>query len=159
MRCIKIQSMITPFINDKLNIKELEEFLDHVHSCPNCREELEFYYALLTAMKQLDEDKDPSDDFDQELSEKLEKAQERVIHAKYTYYRKKAVLILTMILLAFLIGLGYSDNNQDNGVNITESDFRIRRLFREPGRGIIEIQLQTYLKEQEAGQLPTGEQP
>lgn len=157
MKCVKTQSMITPFINDKLNIKDMDEFLDHVNSCKDCREELEFYYVLLTAMKQLEEDKNPSDDFDQELSEKLEKAQDKVIHAKYTYYRKKAILILTMILLAILIGLGYANNNLVKEDKVTESDFRIRIPFHDQRNEIIDIQLQNYLREQGSEQLPTVE--
>ena len=56
MTCLDTQRMIIRFINDDLSLEELELFLDHVNSCSECREELEVYYALITAMKQLDED-------------------------------------------------------------------------------------------------------
>jgi len=68
---MEAQSLITRFINDELEIVELEEFIKHIESCSECREELEVYYALLTAMKQLDEDKNLSQDFSQELQEKI----------------------------------------------------------------------------------------
>ncbi|HPU63531.1 MAG TPA: zf-HC2 domain-containing protein [Mobilitalea sp.] len=71
MTCMEAQSLITRFINDELEIVELEEFIKHIESCSECREELEVYYALLTAMKQLDEDKNLSQDFSQELQEKI----------------------------------------------------------------------------------------
>ncbi len=147
MTCIKTQSMITPFINNKLSIKEMEAFLDHISSCPKCREELEFYYVLLTAMKQLDEDRNLSDDYELELSQKLESAQEKVIHAKYTYYRKKAILILIMILLAFFLSIRYANKSQENDNNITESDFRIRYRFQEERNQYMEWQLRNYLRE------------
>lgn len=117
MTCLKAQGMITPFINNKLSVKELEEFLEHVNSCPDCREELEFYYTLLTGMKQLDEDKNLSNDFQLELSVKLKKAQDKVIHVKYTYYRKKTVLILFMIILAFLLGIRYAEESIENEIH------------------------------------------
>ncbi|HWT75487.1 MAG TPA: zf-HC2 domain-containing protein [Mobilitalea sp.] len=149
MTCIKAQSLITPFINNKLNNDELEEFLEHVRTCKNCREELEVYYALLTAVKQLDEDKNLTSNFVQELNDKLEKAEERVIHAKYTYYRKITMLMLTMILLAFFISFSYANRSAEHAATVKESEFRIRVEFREPGSPFLELQLKQYLLEQE----------
>jgi hypothetical protein len=145
---MKAQSMITPFINNKLNLKETEEFLDHISTCPSCKEELEVYYALLTAMKQLDEDRNLSDDYVLELSGKIERAQERIIHVKYTYYRKKAILYLTFFLLAILIGFRYAYISEENENIITESNFRIREAFRDERNTYLELQLQKYLEEQ-----------
>lgn len=154
MNCLKAQSMITPFINNKLNINELEDFLDHVNTCPNCKEELEVYYALLTAMKQLDEDKNLSSNFVQELNEKLELAEEQIIHAKYTYYRKIAILILTMILLAFFISISYANKSEEeNTVDVRESDFHMRYEFRDLSNPTIDLQLQEYMKEHSLEQI------
>lgn len=149
MTCIKAQSLITPFINDKLSIDDLDEFLDHVNSCPNCREELEVYYALLTAMKQLDEDKNLSSNFVQELNEKLENAQEKVIQSKYTYYRKIAILILIMISLAFFISISYAYKSEEEHATITKkSDFHIRYQFLSTIDPSLDQQLQDYLERQ-----------
>ncbi len=160
MNCIKAQSMITPFINNKLSVKELEEFLDHVDSCPNCREELEVYYALLTAMKQLDEDKNVSGDFEHELAHKLEKAHERIIHVKYTYYRKKTVLIFTMICLVFLLSFSYANKGIDKledliEDNVEESDFHLRIVFRDPRNKMLELKLEDYFRKQEQLNVPS----
>lgn len=128
MTCVETQSLITPFINDELNISELEEFIEHVNYCPVCREELEVYYALLTAMKQLDEDKNLSADFNQELAYKLHRSQERIVHVKYAYYRKKGILIFIFILLSAFFGLkDYTAVIENNPVK--ESTFRIRRAY------------------------------
>ncbi|MDF2538261.1 MAG: hypothetical protein K0S76_1282 [Herbinix sp.] len=138
--------MITPFINDKLNIKETEEFIDHIHSCHECREELEVYYALLTAMKQLDEDKNLSDDFSMELTAKLDREQEKIIHIKYTYYRKKGVLILIILVIAFFFGLRY-DNNGANENIVVESTYRLRISFHEEQNSIYKQLLELKLEE------------
>jgi len=152
MTCMKAQSLITPFINDKLNLKELEEFIDHVLSCPECREELEVYYALLTAMKQLDEDKSLSNDYNMELSSKLERAQDKIIHVKFTYYRKKGVLLLVILLIAGFTSLKYTSINKEKAKLVTESTYRLRVEFRQERFEYYDTLLQIQLKKTEMDQ-------
>ena len=147
MNCMKAQSMITPFINNKLTLKETEEFIDHVENCSDCREELEVYYALLTAMRQLDEDKNISSNFGQELNQKLERSKERIFHAKFTYYRKKVILVLTILLVAFFLSIRYAGNTEVEKV-VTKSDFHIRYQFPTQINSVNEQLLQNYLREQ-----------
>lgn len=147
MICSRAQNMITPFINKELNLKDTEAFLNHINHCQNCHEELEVYYVLLTAMKQLDEDKNLSDDYGLELSKELEKAQERVIHAKYTYFQKKAILFLSMILLAFFISFRYSYKDGQDVTQVLESTFGLRDSFRDIRNNDLEKLLQIRLEE------------
>lgn len=154
MTCTKAQSQITPFINDKLSLKESAEFIDHIYSCPSCREELEVYYALLTAMKQLDEDKTLSDDFNMELSAKLERTQEKIIHVRFTYYRKKSILLFIIILLAFFISIRYAYIQQERENIISDSNFRLRMTFQEERNAEIEELLIQYLKKQNQMIIP-----
>ncbi|MFT4146880.1 MAG: zf-HC2 domain-containing protein [Mobilitalea sp.] len=149
LTCRKAQSMITPFINNKLSLEELEGFLEHVNSCKDCKEELEVYYALLTAMKQLDEDKNLSSDFVQELNVKLEKSQERIIHAKYTYYRKITVLIFTMILLAFLFSISYADISLQEPKEISEEEYHIIMDYNVQRDWMDRVEFREYLEEYE----------
>jgi len=152
MTCMKAQSLITPFINDKLNLKELEEFIDHVLSCPECREELEVYYALLTAMKQLDEDKSLSNDYSMELSSKLQRAQDKIIHVKFTYYRKKGVLLFVILLIAGFTSLKYTSINKEKAALVTESTYRLRVEFRQERFEYYDTLLQIQLKKTEMDQ-------
>ncbi len=147
MNCMKAQSMITPFINNKLNLNETEEFIDHVGACPDCREELEVYYALLTAMRQLDEDKNISSNFGQELNQKLERAKEKIFHAKFTYYRKKVILVLTILLVAFFLSIRYSGNTEEERV-VTKSEYLLRYRYLPQQGSVNEQLLQNYLREQ-----------
>jgi hypothetical protein len=146
---MKAQSLITPFINNKLNLVEIEEFLDHISSCPVCKEELEVYYALLTAMKQLNEDKNLSDNYVLELSQKIERAQERIIHVKYTYYRKKAILFISIFLVAILISFRYAYKSDENVNGVVESNFHLRESFRDERNVYHELLLNLYLEGQE----------
>ena len=155
MTCNKAQSMITPYINNKLTLKETEDFINHVSSCSVCKEELEVYYALLTAMKQLDEDKNLSSDFGLELDQKLERSRERILHVKFTYYRKKIILFLTILLLAFIISIGYANRGVEERT-VTQSNFKLRISFREEPSGYYEALLREYLNRQEATPIPTS---
>lgn len=148
MNCIKAQSMITPFIDNKLTLKETEEFLDHMSSCQKCREELEFYYVLLTAMKQLDEDKDLSNDFSMELTGKMKRAQDKIVHAKFTYYRKTMILIFIMFFVAILLGIRYSVESDLNTTNVTKSDFQIKNTFHDMRYDELSRRLEEYLIQQ-----------
>lgn len=148
MTCMKAQSLITPFINDKLNLKDAEEFIDHVGSCHECKEELEVYYALLTAMKQLNEDKNLSDDYSLELAAKLERTQEKIIHFKFTYYRKKGILLLSIIVFAFFISFQYSNRIKEKVNIVTQSTFRLRVKFQQERFDPLELLLQEHLVKQ-----------
>lgn len=149
MTCMRAQGLITAFINDELDIKELEEFIEHIRSCEECKEELEVYYALLTAMKQLDEDKNLSDDFKQELSDKLDRAQERIIHLRYNYYRKKGVLMMIIIILGIFFSIQHYFMPRDKENTVTESKFRLRKSFMEERFDVPTKELIRYLEEQE----------
>ncbi len=146
MNCTKAQSLITPFINDKLSLKELESFIDHVQVCKSCREELEVYYTLLTAMKQLEQDQELSNNYRVELSEKIEQMQERIIHIKFTRFRKTGVLLLVIVLLAFL--MNFQNVTRKNAADIirAESKFRLRYVFDDKRYGWYDIQLENYFE-------------
>lgn len=78
MTCMEAQQMILPFINDQLTLEQAEAFLCHMDSCADCREELEVYFALLTAMKQLDEDQELSDNYPEDLRRKIAGIREQI---------------------------------------------------------------------------------
>lgn len=149
MTCRKVQSLITPFIYDKLNnIKEMEEFIEHVQSCPECREELEVYYALLTAMEQLDTDKTLSDNFSLELKNKLEKEQEKIVHSRFLFFQKKIRLLLMILIIVFILSFRYTSNHIQPRDLLPESNFRLRIMFRENRKSSFEADLQNYMEQQ-----------
>lgn len=147
MTCSKAQSMITPFINNKLGIRDMEEFLEHVNSCANCKEELEFYYTLLTAMKQLDEDRNLSIDYKNELEVKIRRAQDRIIHTKYRHYRKLTILILIMLALTFILGIRYAKEivYLDSETKVR---FELNRMYRDQRYEFARFKLREYYRQQ-----------
>ncbi len=56
MTCQEAERLVMPYINGSITDSELEEFLKHIDSCPDCREELEIYFTVDVGIRQLDED-------------------------------------------------------------------------------------------------------
>lgn len=57
MTCKEAESLVIPYIRHELDDDmRMEEFLDHIDSCENCREELEIYYTVEAGIRQLDSD-------------------------------------------------------------------------------------------------------
>lgn len=89
-----------PFIDNKLSIEQLEEFMEHIRSCPDCMEELEVHYILLTGMRRLDADKELADNFHDDFIEMLNENEDRIIHYKFSHIRKRIILILVISIAA-----------------------------------------------------------
>lgn len=55
MTCVEAEKMVVPYMKDELSPTELEDFLNHIKTCDNCREELEIHYMVDVGLKKLDE--------------------------------------------------------------------------------------------------------
>lgn len=108
MTCLEAQGLITPFIRNEIKYNDLEEFLHHMNTCADCREELEVYYTILTAMKQLDEDKNLSENFREELSLKLKETENKIARKRIFRTRKKFMMIFVVIMCSTAINMRYS---------------------------------------------------
>ncbi|NLJ89799.1 MAG: hypothetical protein GX323_02780 [Clostridiales bacterium] len=100
MTCIDFEKQIMPFINKELDDDELDDFLAHLKTCPECMEELEVYYTLITSMKQLDEDKDLSSDYRKDLFHLLEKTEEHINSKKLRQGLKRVYLVIIIGIIA-----------------------------------------------------------
>ena len=54
MTCKEAERLVMPYIRDALTDEELKEFLEHMESCPGCRDELEIYFTVEVGIRQLD---------------------------------------------------------------------------------------------------------
>lgn len=153
MTCIDAQNLITPFIHGQLDMETLEEFLDHVNNCPVCMEELDVYYALLTAMEQLDEDKELSKNYSLDLKNKIKHYEELIRRTKAKKIRKRFYFMFVMISFIMISSISFG-KSQVSSVPITKPSFRlnyngvpdeespIRRLFVK-----YDVSLRDYVKE------------
>ena len=125
MECKRVMELMTQFINDRMDAEDVQAFLDHIDSCPECREELEVNYSLMTAMKQLDEDTDLSDNYIEELNQKIETCYLEELKRKRSGIRRRILLAIVVILLVLQSGIVRKDAR-------TEEDRRfLRRILGE----------------------------
>ena len=113
MDCKRAMELMTQFINDRLDAEDVQAFLDHIDSCPECREELEVTYSLMTAMKQLDEDTDLSDNYIEELNHKIETCYLDELKRKRSCVRRRILLGIVVFLLLFMNGITVKEERRE----------------------------------------------
>ena len=113
MDCKRAMELMTQFINDRLDAEDVQAFLDHIDSCPECREELEVNYSLMTAMKQLDEDTDLSDNYIEELNQKIETCYLDELKRKRSCTRRRIILGIVVFFLLFMNGITVKETRQE----------------------------------------------
>lgn len=99
MTCFEAQCLITPFINEELALLQLEDFIEHINHCADCKEDLEVYFTLLNGMKQLDENKNRTNNFQVDLEGFIHKQEEKILQEKSKKIQKRIILCLFMLLL------------------------------------------------------------
>lgn len=107
MDCRTAESMVNRYIDHTLKVDELEEFLDHVESCPSCYDELETYFIVYEVTQQLDDQAENTVlDFKTLLAQDIRKSR-RYIHKKrgMQFAAGMLILMLTGALIVFLIFL------------------------------------------------------
>lgn len=107
MDCRTAESMVNRYIDHTLKVDELEEFLDHVESCPSCYDELETYFIVHEVTQQLDDQAENTVlDFKTLLAQDIRKSR-RYIHKRrgMQFAAGMLILMLTGALIVFLIFL------------------------------------------------------
>ncbi|MCM1038683.1 MAG: zf-HC2 domain-containing protein [Roseburia sp.] len=54
MDCKEEEKMIPAFLQDDLYGRELEEFIEHIETCPECREELSIQFLVSEGLERLE---------------------------------------------------------------------------------------------------------
>lgn len=57
MDCKTANRMMVPFLEGALSLEETDHFLKHIKECSGCREDLEIYYTVRTAIDGMDQDR------------------------------------------------------------------------------------------------------
>ena len=105
MDCRTAEGMVSSYIEHKLPVNELEEFLDHVEKCSSCYDELETYFIVHEAMQQLNEDSGESVlDFKDLLEQDIRKSRRYICKKKlYRFCIGAMICLLIVALAAFLV--------------------------------------------------------
>ena len=54
MNCKETEKMVPAFLQDDLNSKELEQFIEHIDGCPECTEELSIQFLVSEGLERLE---------------------------------------------------------------------------------------------------------
>ena len=87
------------YIKDELSPKDLESFLEHIKTCPNCYDELETLFTITVGIKYLEEEHHESYNIPQMLKDDLKK-KDRKLKKRKEFHR-----LLWNLLLVVLIGV------------------------------------------------------
>lgn len=98
MECKEVQKKIHSFIDDKLDSKESLAFIEHIRSCPNCKEELSIEFLVITGLQRLDDAE--AFDLQRELEDKIKTNEENALHRK----KMSRIGFLFIIFLAVVAG-------------------------------------------------------
>ena len=108
MTCMEAEKMVVPYMKDELSPTELEDFLDHIKPCENCREELEIHSMVDVGLKKLDE-ADGTYDIVGDLKRKVAESYRSLRHistfqiASYAISTLCGMALIVMILLQLRI--------------------------------------------------------
>ena len=105
MDCRTAEGMVSSYIEHKLPVNELEEFLDHVESCSSCYDELETYFIVHEVTQQLDDSSSNSVlDFKNLLEQDIRKSRRYIRKKKLGRFSVGVLLcILIVALAAFMV--------------------------------------------------------
>lgn len=102
MTCVEAEKMVIRYIRDELTPTELEDFLNHIETCPNCREELEIHYMVDVGLKKLDE-ADGTYDIVGDLKRKVAESYRILRHVSAFQITTYAISTLTGMALIVMI--------------------------------------------------------
>ncbi|MCR5624758.1 MAG: zf-HC2 domain-containing protein [Lachnospiraceae bacterium] len=98
MDCKGAMNKFVDFIDDKLSVADLEEFLDHMNNCEECREEFEIYYTVIMGMRMLE--KNPHNtEINLSSEEKLQSAEKWLKSYKLRRIEKRVTFLLIIIYI------------------------------------------------------------
>ena len=103
MNCKEVQSSILLFFQDKLEIEQLELFLEHMEHCEACREELEVYYTLHIAMQMLEDTPVYTSVNERDLNKELYRAREKCKRFRRRRIEKNLLFIVLVVVTCILI--------------------------------------------------------
>lgn len=105
MNCKEVQLLLQPYIEGHLPEEKLPDFLAHIEECPKCREDLKVFYAIFTAINQLNQGDNFSDDYSFEINEKLTKDRNRLIKRHRHVHWLRRIAFVLFLAVGFTIGL------------------------------------------------------
>lgn len=103
MDCKETERMIPLFLEDNLDNQEMQEFLTHVNSCEDCREELTIQFLISVGLKRLEDGN--TFNLAGELEQKLRDAGHKMKVRSSLQWSALVLQVLVVIALIILIAV------------------------------------------------------
>ncbi|AOZ96558.1 Putative zinc-finger [Butyrivibrio hungatei DSM 14810] len=107
MTCKDIEKLIPSFLDDDLDNKDLSEFISHIESCSECKEELTIQFLVKVGMKRLEDGNTFNLRDELELlmrdSKKSLKARRYLVFTSYVLELAVIVLGVITVVLSFIL--------------------------------------------------------
>ncbi len=106
MNCIQAEKQIMEFLRGEMDNRTASGFLEHIRTCPNCREELSINFLVTAGLERLEEGE--AFHLNKELSQRLETAERQVRIRRRMQgglYLYETAAILAVVLLLSLVVL------------------------------------------------------
>ncbi|MCR5626938.1 MAG: zf-HC2 domain-containing protein [Lachnospiraceae bacterium] len=105
--CKEIESLMQPYLEDRLSYKELKKFVDHINTCSECKDELEIRFLLEGGLSILENG--DTVDLVRIMNERIEKSEERLMNKERIegfgfLIKGVAMLMLTVCLFLYILG-------------------------------------------------------
>lgn len=97
MNCKDVDKMIPLFLDDDLDNENLSDFINHIESCPECKEELTIQFLVKEGMQRLESGN--TFNLRMELDNLIRDAKKRLTFRKYLVF-SSLILELTVVALA-----------------------------------------------------------
>ena len=106
MTCKDVEKLIPIFIKDELNYRELEQFIDHIENCPDCKEEMSIQFLVTEGMVRLEDGS--AFDLNLELRNLMEVSKAKIrVHKGMQYLgiglEVAALVVILAVILVILL--------------------------------------------------------
>lgn len=102
MTCKDVEKLIPIFIKDELNYRELEQFIDHIETCPDCKEEMSIQFLVTEGMVRLEDGS--AFDLNWELKNLMEVSKAKIrVHKGIQYLGIGLEIAALVVILAVIL--------------------------------------------------------
>lgn len=99
MDCAKCQECTKSYIDGTLPDNLVLEYCAHLETCPKCKEDLIVNYALVNALRSLNENRELSSDYVKEVDDRLEASKNAILHAASMRKVRRVLVFLEMMCI------------------------------------------------------------
>ena len=106
MTCKEAENLVMPYIRHELDVGQMEEFLEHIDTCQECRDELEIYYTVEVGIRQLDLDTDTDRyNIKGDMESDIIASRQEIYRARFIsilHYAADTLMVMSLVVMLIL---------------------------------------------------------